>query len=277
MPPVELKQKYATSTDGSRIYYEVYDTGAQPSVLLIHGIGGDLDAWQYVREPLLKAGVDCIALDLRGHGYSDHPRSLGAYTAQRLCDDVCAVLDREQLPAITLVGHSGGAVLALLFATRYPERVERLVLINGSYTRPRYLDSRTMRFVANMATAIGVRLSPRARGPWHSPYPKGKVHKEIEAYGLVRTLYHNSLRSYLLMSRAYTESQLDHDVSRLAMPTLIIAAENDGIYPLDISKTLHALIPRSQLRVVPNANHVLPLNRPQEVAALILEFLKNKK
>src|SRR3989344_4228958 len=97
------------SKDGTEIYYERYgNPGARPQLLLVHGIGGDLDAWQFVLPPLLAAGYGALALDLRGHGYSGHPRKADAYAMTRMIEDLAAVAQTAGAPLV-VVGHSGGA------------------------------------------------------------------------------------------------------------------------------------------------------------------------
>ncbi len=263
------------SKDGTEIYYEVYgDPAARPQLLFVHGIGGDLDAWQFVREPLLAAGYSALALDLRGHGYSGHPRRAARYAAARMVEDIAAVAKTAAGPVV-VVGHSGGAVLAESFAIAYPELVDRLILIAGSYGPPHYMRHKLLRALSNIAITVGGFISPPARAPWHSPYPPGKHHQEIEVRGLARTMWHNSLASYLYFSRELLQVDLADHLGTIAAPTLLLVGEKDGIYPVEISKLMHQKIPNSTLKIIPQANHVLPLNNPAEVAEAIKEFLRH--
>ena len=97
--------------------------GAPPAVLL-HGLGESAATWDDV-VPALADGHRVVALDLRGHGGSGRP---GRYSYELMRDDVLAALDRLGLPAVTLVGHSMGAMVALLVAQAQPQRIGRLVL-----------------------------------------------------------------------------------------------------------------------------------------------------
>lgn len=270
---VEIQRKRARSADGTEIYYEIYGTvGTQPRLLFVHGIGGDLDAWQFVREPLLAAGYSATALDLRGHGYSGHPRKAAGYATARMIEDIAVVAQTAGAPVI-VVGHSGGAVLAESFVLAHPELVCGLVLISGSYGPPHYMRSKLLRTLTNAGITVGGFLSPPALTPWHSPYPPGKQHKEIEWYGLARTMYHNSLASYLYFSRELLQVDLDGALARIQAPTLLVVGDQDGIYPAAISQAMHEQIPGSVLKIIPGANHVLPLNQPGEIVEAIVGFL----
>ncbi|MEK7109254.1 MAG: alpha/beta hydrolase [Patescibacteria group bacterium] len=262
------------SKDGTEIYYETYgNPGARPQLFFVHGIGGDLDAWQFVLPALLAAGYGALALDLRGSGYSGHPRGAADYAMARMIEDVAAVAQTAGTPVV-VVGHSGGAVLVEAFALAHPELVAGLVLIAGSYGPPHYMRSKVLRALCNAGIAVGGLLSPRAGKPWHSPYPPGKHHQEVEVRGLARTMWHNSLASYLYFSRELLRVDLGESLAQIKAPTLLIVGDKDGIYPLATSQTMHAKIAGSVLKVIPGANHVLPLNRPRDTALAMLEFLK---
>lgn len=275
---MEPNRKSTRSPDGTDLYYETYaPAGQTPQLLLVHGIGGDLDAWQFMREPLRAMGYSIAALDLRGHGYSGHPRARDSYTLGRLCEDVGAVLDAERMENAALVGHSGGAVVALAYALKHQGRLSSLVLLAGSYGPPRSMRNVLVRRLSHLALSIGALLGYRVKARWHSPYPKGKVHKEIEWYGLTRTIYHNSLRSYALLCKTLMRVDLGSSLGRLALPVLLVTGENDGIYPAADARLMHEKIPGSILRLVPGANHPLPLNEPEACVRTTAEFLQKSK
>ena len=272
----KIKKKYVTSSDGAKIYYETCITSAHsPVIVLVHGIGGDVDGWSYIRDILLEDGLSTVALDVRGHGYSDHPRDSKGYEIDLIMKDIKHVIDAEGLKEVILVGHSGGAVLALSFALRYPENLSGLVLLAGSYLSPAYMHSPVKKRIADGIVAVGAYLSPPHFGPWHSTYPLGKFHKEYEWWGLIRTIARNSLRSYLLVGKAIINIDLRDRLSEVAVSTLLVAGENDTIYPVAISRTMHERISDSRLEIVTGKNHVLILNAIDEVAALIIDFAKN--
>ena len=270
-----IQKKYILSDDGQRIYYETCIVNeAAPVAVLVHGIGGDVDGWVFVRDLLNKAGISTLTLDMRGHGYSAHPRASKDYKLDLLLKDILHVIDAEHLRKVILVGHSGGAVLALNFALTYPERLAALVLLAGSHLPPAYARSRAMKYISSAVISIGSMISPPHLGPWHSTYPKGKHHKEYEPYGLARTIVRNSLRSYLLVGRELMNSHLEDRLGELAVPTLLVAGENDSIYPSAVSKKMHEKIPDSRLEIVPGANHVLILNNVDETAGHIIDFVR---
>lgn len=285
MPEVQKKR---VTSGGVEIYYEVcvarlpaqaskgapaYQTGT-PVLFFLHGLGGDVDAWNFVRDPLLARGFSTIAMDLRGHGYSGHPTLPSAYRMEHLLGDVLAVLEAERVEKAVLVGHSAGAILALQFALQHADMLSGLVLLAGSYGSPRYLRSPIQKQIGALIVVAGALVSFRAKKPWHSPYPVGKHHKEYELWGLARTIYHNSLRSYLLLLQQLANVNLEQQLKQVTVPTLVVVGEKDGIYPMSVSKKMHEEIAHSHLEIIKNANHVLILNNPREVVDLVTTFVQ---
>lgn len=271
----EIFKKTAESKDGLNLYYETYINNTEKPVLFfLHGMGGDLDAWQYVRDKLLEKDYSAIAMDLRGHGYSDHPRKFESNRIENLADDVAEIMDKENIQKVVLVGHCYGAVVAEHFVLRYPERLEKLILISGTYRPPNYIFGKAVKAAAVGISNLGALISPKPYKPRHSDYPAGKFHKDYEWTGLVKTIAHNSLRSYLLASKEILKLQLEPELHKIKIPTLVIVGESDSIFPMKISEQIHKEIPESKFAVVKDANHVVILNNPNEVANLIDNYLR---
>lgn len=103
-----------------------------PPVVLLHGLGDSAADWDPVLDGLA-ARWRVFAVDLRGHGDSDRP---GDYSFTLMRDDVLAFLDTAGRDRVALIGHSMGAVVAVLVAQAAPQRVSRLVLEDATVPRP---------------------------------------------------------------------------------------------------------------------------------------------
>jgi esterase len=100
--------------------------GDGPPLVILHGMLGSSRNWQTVGRELA-ASAQVWALDARNHGQSPHADTMD-YPA--MVDDVIAWLDAQELPKVTLLGHSMGGKTAMLMACRHPERVERLIVVD---------------------------------------------------------------------------------------------------------------------------------------------------
>jgi pimeloyl-ACP methyl ester carboxylesterase len=296
-----VQKKTVTSKDGASIYYEIHKPAQQasfkkvlgsprglgqtfsqelvapatkPALFLVHGIGGDSDGWQYVREHLLREGYTTISMDVRGHGHSHHPKYISDYELTKVEEDIDSIISKENVEQPVLIGHSGGAIIAAQYAVTRSEKLKGLVLIAGSYCPPSYLSSPLMNALAHIVIRVGGFISPPAYKNWHSPYPAGKHHKEFEIYGLIRTLFYNSLRSYLYLSKALITADLRDSLKHITVPALLISGQEDGIFPTHISQKMQEEIPAAKLVVLEKTNHVSILNNPKEVSYAILHFLR---
>ena len=149
MSPWPELERYARAVrlpkNGLTLY--TYDAGAGTAtpMLLIHGLGDEADTWRHLITPL-SADRRVVALDLPGFGRSDKPER--PYTIPFFQNIVIELLDTLAIQRAILIGHSLGAVLAHSVALNYPERVERLILIDGSLVaRSQKIDLAMMLFL----------------------------------------------------------------------------------------------------------------------------------
>ncbi len=120
-----------------QLYSRILGEGSP--VLILHGLFGMSDNWLTIARALAGSGF-CVHLpDLRNHGRSPHANT-HRYTD--MCDDLVEYLDHNSLDAISIIGHSMGGKLAMVFALLYPERVDKLVVVDiapSAYGESTYL------------------------------------------------------------------------------------------------------------------------------------------
>lgn len=111
------------------------DAPPRGPVVLLHGFPSFWGTWRHQIEPLAAAGYAVIAPDMRGYNLSDKPRGVEAYTVDRLSGDVLGLLHALGHERATIVGHDWGGAVAWNLAMRYPQAVERLVIVNAPHPR----------------------------------------------------------------------------------------------------------------------------------------------
>ena len=102
--------------------------GKGKTVFCVHGISGSCRCWDNVAEAL-SPQHQVLAMDLRGRGLSEKPAS--GYSISHHCRDIQALLKHENIDQVVMLGHSLGALIGLEFAAKFPEAVERLILVDG--------------------------------------------------------------------------------------------------------------------------------------------------
>jgi 3-oxoadipate enol-lactonase len=250
--------------DGNTLHYVSYGEG--PPVVFVHGLGGSSNVWHGVMQAM-QQHHHCIALDLRGHGRS---QGRGKFSVEGWAKDVQKLIRHLELPAVTLVGHSMGTLIAQHLAETSPESVDQLVLVGGiSYFQPPTADAYRER--ADLVEADGM-------DALIDPWLEGAVSPQSHAVhagmvGLLRELFlRNEPQNYAKSCRALSESpRIRRD--EIGQPTLIITGAHDRSTPLAMSEELKSSIPVSRVKVLPDVGHWSPLEEPGAVAATILEFL----
>jgi len=114
-----------TKANDVNIYYEI--SGEGPALVLLHGWMENHNVWK-MQIPEFSKDYRVIAVDLRGHGESDKPKS--GYSIQTFADDLYHVLNELRIDKAIIAGHSMGGMTALVFYLTYPERVKGLILVN---------------------------------------------------------------------------------------------------------------------------------------------------
>jgi pimeloyl-ACP methyl ester carboxylesterase len=276
MPRIE-----ETSLHGHTVRYRIGGDG--PVILLIHGITGSSAQWETTME-LLESDFTVIAPDLLGHGESAKPRgdySLGAYASG--LRDLLAWLE---VPAATVVGHSLGGGIAMQFAYQFPERCERLGLVNSGGL------GREVNVVLRAAALPGAELVlPLIAANWSRNIGVAfsdalgrlglRVGSDIAEMGRgYASLIDGEARSAFLHTlRAVIEpgGQRVSAVDRLylaeELPSLIVWGERDPLIPVKHAYTAHEAMPGSRLEIFPDAGHFPQLEEPVRFAGVFAEFM----
>ena len=113
--------------DGITLQLAVWQ-GKGNQVLCVHGLTANCRCWDVIASSLVPDN-NIHAIDLRGRGLSDKPSA--GYSLQHHIQDILCVLDDLELETIVLFGHSLGAFISLAFAATYPERTEKIILMDG--------------------------------------------------------------------------------------------------------------------------------------------------
>jgi pimeloyl-ACP methyl ester carboxylesterase len=119
---------FAVEVAGGTLHVGRWGTGRAPVVVAAHGVTATHRSFRALAEQLGDQ-VTVLAPDLRGRGRSNGVT--GPFSMAAHADDLVAVLDHAGVRRATIVGHSMGAFVAVVTAHRHPERVERLVLVDG--------------------------------------------------------------------------------------------------------------------------------------------------
>jgi pimeloyl-ACP methyl ester carboxylesterase len=123
----DLGKSGFVDSGGVKLHYVT--AGEGPLLLLLHGFPDYHYTWRD-QMPALSKHFQVVALDLRGYNQSDKPEGVENYKIGKLVADVAAVLDHFKQKKLVLVGHDWGGFIAWIFATTYPDKIDRLLILN---------------------------------------------------------------------------------------------------------------------------------------------------
>ena len=246
---LELYRKEVLVAENPAVRLSVIDAGRSPAertLLFVHGFGGNAMQWEHQLIAFAEH-ARVIALDGRGHGLSDRPRS--TYALDELVGDLERVVAALHLPPkFVLLGHSFGGAIAATFARRHPERVERLVLVSTSVD-----------FVLTPLLKLAFRLPDVLAEPVRALFPK-----QLAAPAFVlKAMFHHALAKF----------DGNEIFSRVAAPTLVVIGHRDIVFKQAAYDAVPDLIPRAQIAKIPVSAHLVMLERPDAVNRALTRFL----
>jgi pimeloyl-ACP methyl ester carboxylesterase len=246
------------------------EEGTGPTIVLLHGVGGNHTVWNSVI-PLLSADFRVVAPDLRGHGRTPVPPG-SHFTFLEFSGDVLRLLDQVHATSAHVVGLSGGALLALRLALDHPERARSLVMVSGAA----YTDAHT-RAVAQRWSEVYAKEGP---GPFGLRLLKDLYYPDwIEdhldfADELREQVRHQDFGPAVLWARSMGVFDERKRIASLRAPTLIVQAMDDAVVDASHGRILRQSIPGSQIRILAETGHIVPLERPKETAEAIASFVR---
>jgi pimeloyl-ACP methyl ester carboxylesterase len=267
--PAAGTRHQAFRVDAGAVHLRAVRAGSGQTVVLLHGYGESLLAWRALFDELTPH-ADVLALDLRGFGLSDKPPT--GYATDTLAADVIGVLESLGIERAVLVGHSLGGAIAAAAAARSPERVSGLILIAPAVVGARWeagWEAAATRLRA--AVAEYERLRPHFFPP-RDPEWLREARAEDSRYRLdADEAYRVALQAVL---REFDFAHLTAErAGRLTMPTWVLWGELDPLFPVSEGRRLAASLPSARFRVLTRSWHRPHVERPSDVAALVVEFL----
>ncbi|QAY62676.1 alpha/beta fold hydrolase [Xylanimonas allomyrinae] len=246
---------------------------ASPAVVLLHAGVADRRMWDPVAGHLAHT-FRVVRPDLRGHG--DTPLPPEEYAD---ADDVAALLDHLEIAEAAVVGASFGGRVALELATRHPARVRQLVLLNPGL---RGLDPTPDAAAFDAAEAAlldsgdvegAVRLNVRT---WLADGAALSAREALAA--MQRRAFEVQLaadEAEVATGTGPRPERVEVDLSRVAVPTLVVAGGRDLDHFRNVAAHVAAHVPGAELTHLPWSAHLPALERPDAVVTLLLDALRD--
>ncbi len=272
-PPDGALRARMQPVDGSDL--RVIDTGTGPTVVFLHGLGSSMYAWRAVLGPVLAAGHRVVAFDNRGFGFSSRPA--GGYDNGAYVRLLFSLLDSLGVGPAVLVGHSMGGAIAAEAALAQPDRFLGLVLVGSAgygVAEPWALRVVRLPLVGRLATLLLGRWTVRQLLRSTYANPAQVTEADIDQY-YAAAMQPGSARALRRVLAEFRFDGLTGRLRRLGAPTLLVWGAQDRWTPLWAGQHMAIELPRGALVVVPDAGHNVPEERGDEVARLVIAFLRH--
>lgn len=255
----------------------------KPTLILIHGFRGTHHGLQLIADELADT-FECVIPDLPGFGEGPTSDDYALDSYVEWLREFVAAHSTNGTPQ--LLGHSFGSIVSAAYAARYPDTIEKLILVNPigapALEGPRGL-------LSKLAVAyywIGKKLPARAGKAWLSSKPSVQIMSSVMAKTKDRQMrrfihdqhfqYFSQFHSADSVYQGFVTS-ISHSVrdvaGQIATPTLLVAGEIDDITPLEKQRELRARFADAQLRTIPKVGHLTHYETPQEVAQAVRDWV----
>ncbi|MGH4137108.1 alpha/beta fold hydrolase [Clostridium sp.] len=217
-----------------------HEKGQGDVLLFLHGNSLDSDIFVNMYEYFAEK-YKVVAVDSRGHGSSEHGEV--PYSIDLFADDIISFCRKKKFSNIRIVGYSDGANIALMIAKKYPQLIDKLVIISGNYKV-----EGVKKWLRNILKFLIILLIPFSKHFNSIKTKKWKYDLMVDDMGI-------------------SES----DLKKIIKPTLVLCAENDLIYE-EHTFNIHRNIKGSFLKMIKKTNHFNIVYNDQ-IIEIIDEFL----
>ncbi len=261
---------YCTINRGT-LYYEIHGEG-EP-LLLIAGLASDVQSWITVKKPLASR-YKLILFDNRGVGRTTF--TPGTISIEQMTEDVVRLLEHLEIKQTHVLGHSMGGMVAMNLSLKHPELVKKSVL---AATSAKVNMRNTMQF-RDWATFLKEEMDMDLwfKNLFYWLYSDALFEKTstIAAYliGSLNYPYPIIYESFNQQVEAAIGFDFTQNLSRITVPTLVLLAEDDKIFPVRQSSTTLGQIPQVSLKTIAEAGHSLHIEQPQATIKEVIDFLQ---
>jgi pimeloyl-ACP methyl ester carboxylesterase len=284
IPLADLKEKYAPppsafiSVDGMNVHFR--DEGNSSDsipIVLIHGTGASLQTFDGWTSTLSK-DRRVIRMDLPGYGLTG-PFPDRDYSIENYVSFLAQFLDSMGIETCVLAGNSLGGGIAWRFTSKYPETVERLILIDSTgypdeaESLPIAFELAKIPIVKNLFKFITPRLV--ARSSLENVYSdKTKVTDELVDRYFDLTLREGNREAFVDRFEAKKDTTAYRKIKEITQPTLVLWGEDDRLKPIEAAYRFHRDLPNDTLVILPNLGHVPMEEDPEESLKPVLTFVE---
>lgn len=255
----------------TEIYYEVHGKG-EP-LAFFNGIFMSTQSFSPILPNLIKK-YTVLLHDFRGQWNSQ--KNGDKFSLELHSNDFCELLKALKIEKINIVGVSYGGEVALKFSTLFPEKVKSLIIVSSVSEIDDELKKKINRWIEGANTKVAQKFIDSWLKDVYSPqflqnYENFLINKLKDS---LKTFDYEA--SFKLMNSFLElyENPITKDLKNISIPTLVVAGEFDTLKPIKFSKIIHNNIKNSELLIIGDSGHAIPIEKRNEFETVIYGFLE---
>ena len=274
-------------TNGIKLHIVQKGDSESPLVLLLHGFPEFWYGWRQQIDFLAGMGFRVVVPDQRGYNLSDKPKGIDAYRIDNLTLDIIGLIDALKYKKATIIGHDWGGMIAWQLAIKYPERLEKLIILNIPH--PKVMKKTLLTSWRQKRKSWYIFFF---QIPWLPELISSRINFALLRKGLIKSSRRgtfsetdlkqyqeawskkNALRSMINWYRAAFRTMFEKSVkSYIDIPTLLIWGMKDFALISDMAQPSIDLCRKGRLVFIEEASHWVQHEEPDRINSLIKDYL----
>ncbi|MFJ2599821.1 pyrimidine utilization protein D [Pantoea agglomerans] len=242
-----------------------------PTLVLSSGLGGVAGFWQ-PQLAALTARYRVVTYDQRGTGRSADSLPEG-YSMAMMASELAAALAQHGILRFSLIGHALGGLMGMQLALDYPERIERIAVINGWLTLHPHT-RRCFQVRQDLLLNVGVEAFVRAQPLFLYPAEWMAQHQtRLDQEDSHHVAHFQGMENLMRRLHALMSADFSARAAAIPQPVLVIASQDDLLVPWSCSTELAAALPNATEQMMAWGGHAMSVTAPENFNALLLQWL----
>ena len=234
----------------------------KPTILLMHGSGLTHIVWSLHEQFYLSQGFNVLSVDLPGHGNSEGP---SLKSIEEISNWIKSLMLKADISKVIIIGHSQGCLVGIDFASRYPELIEKLVLVAGSYRMPVNQDLIDLAEAGDeKAILLMMKWGYEGSKAFIGGNPVKKIINSSREIREVLAVDLNACNNYKDGEKA---------LNKINCSTLCIFGDLDKMVPIKAGTKMSAKIKNSETKIITNCGHMIIFEKAFEMRRIVKDFL----
>lgn len=232
------------------------------TILLMHGSGLTHIVWSLHEQFYVSQGFNVLSVDLPGHGNSEGP---SLESIEKISDWIKSLMLKINTKKIIIIGHSQGGLVGIDFASRYPELIEKIVLVANSYKMPVNQDLIDLAEAGDeKAVLLMMKWGYEGSKAFIGGNPVKKIVNSARDIREVLAVDLNACNNY---------KNGENAIKKINCPTLCIFGDLDKMVPVKVGLKMSEQITNSKTKIISNCGHMIIFEKAFEMRKLVKEFI----